>query len=698
MNTSPTISIIMPIYNSALYLRSCLESIIKQTVTDFELICINDGSTDNSLIILKEYANKDTRLKIITKENSGAADCRNLGLSEAIGQYCIFLDSDDLFSMYLLEKLYLQIKIADADICFCNYSGLSGEKTYEILKNSVTQNPFNPNEELNQIFQITHPVCWNKLYKTEFLKKNNLKFLNQASSNDISFVYSSLIMASSIAFVPESLITYRKNNINSITQNADNKIPNVFNAYDELFKTIIKQPNPENYFESFYASLDDVLSYYYCKTQNTPTGLKDYFFLNNEKFIAFLNKKEINLNMLNATLYQRPFISIIVPVYNAEAYLIKALDSLLAQSQKHIEIICINDGSKDHSLEILQNYSHKDNRIKVFNQENSGPAKARNVGLANAAGVYLMFCDADDWYETDMCQEMMSSLILRKTDFAMCDCNIIEQELEHYRNIKTINYHYLKMKGFILLNEYNKQGISVFLWNKIFKMEIIKKYSLSFPTGYEMDDNAFIYQYAAVSDTVYGINKKLYNYRLLGNSIMGKLYSKQTLYKVYDIIKVFAYCISKFKENGLFNDTKWFIRIIYSQTNWALSLLPRRQQYEFLKQLREYVLFNFDVNELKDFPILLLCQEKKYSKVINIITNTKQIEIFGITVFQKIKYPLKTIYYFLGIKIFTKKASIKQYLEYKFNELTNNLQGKTTYLDKQITQLKNALAQQPDRK
>ncbi len=106
MNTSPTISIIMPIYNSALYLRSCLESIIKQTVTDFELICINDGSTDNSLIILKEYANKDTRLKIITKENSGAADCRNLGLSEAIGQYCIFLDSDDLFSMYLLEKLY----------------------------------------------------------------------------------------------------------------------------------------------------------------------------------------------------------------------------------------------------------------------------------------------------------------------------------------------------------------------------------------------------------------------------------------------------------------------------------------------------------------------------------------------------------------------------------------------------------------
>lgn len=122
---STTISIIMPIYNSALYLRPCLDSIINQTLTDFEFICINDGSTDNSLNILTEYANRDTRLKILNKKNSGAADCRNLGLSEATGQYCIFLDSDDLFSPYLLEKLYSQIYNVDADICFCDYSILS---------------------------------------------------------------------------------------------------------------------------------------------------------------------------------------------------------------------------------------------------------------------------------------------------------------------------------------------------------------------------------------------------------------------------------------------------------------------------------------------------------------------------------------------------------------------------------------------
>lgn len=688
---STTISIIMPIYNSALYLRPCLDSIINQTLTDFEFICINDGSTDNSLNILTEYANRDTRLKILNKKNSGAADCRNLGLSEATGQYCIFLDSDDLFSPYLLEKLYSQIYNVDADICFCDYSILSNGNKSRVRIDSKVQNPFTPSDELNQLFQITHPVCWNKLYKTEFLKKHQLQFLNQSSSNDISFVYSSLVLASSITFVSEALIEYRFNNINSITSNTNSKISNVFNAYNKLFEIIAKQPQPENYFESFYTSLNDVLSYYCCNPQNKLKIPLDYSFLKNKKFSKFLHQKETNLNILNAILYQRPLISIVVPVYNAETYLVEALDSLLVQTQQNIEILCVNDGSKDHSLEILQNYAYKDKRIKVFDQQNSGPAKARNTGLDNASGVYLMFCDADDWYEPNMCQEMLSSLILHKTDFVMCDCNIIEQTPEHHRDTGCINYHYLNMKGFISLNQYNKQAISVTLWNKIFNTETIKKYTFNFPSGYEMDDDAFIFQYLAISNTVYGLDKKLYNYRLLGNSIMGKLYSKQTLYRVYDVIKIFAFCIVSFKRNNLFNDKKWFLRIIQSKVNWALSLLSYQGKYEFLKQLRENVLHFYDKKDLKEFPLLLLCSKKKYAKALELLTQTKKVKIFGITVFKKKKSQLKTKYYVLGIKIFSKRASLKQYLDYKFYELASDLQGKTTYLDKQISQIKSLI-------
>jgi len=688
-----TISIIMPVYNSALYLRPCLDCIISQSLTDFEVICINDGSTDNSLNILTEYANKDTRLRILNKKNSGAADCRNLGLSKAIGKYCIFLDSDDLFSPYLLEKLYLQIYKADADICFCDYSILFNGNKSRVQTNFEIQNPFNPNDNLEQLFQITHPVCWNKLYKTEFLKKHQLQFLNQSSSNDISFVHSSLVLASSITFIQEALIEYRFNNINSITSNTNNKIPNVFNAYNELFKIITHQPQSENYFESFYTSLNDVLSYYCCNTQNKLKISLDYPFLKNKKFAKFLHEKETTLNVLNAILYQRPLISIIVPVYNAETWLGDTLDALLVQTQENIEVLCVDDGSKDHSLEILQNYASKDKRIKVFNQKNSGPAKARNVGLANATGVYLMFCDADDWYEPDMCQEMLSSLILQKTDLVMCDCYVIEQTQKHYRNTNTINYHHLNMKGLITLDQHNKQAVSVLLWNKIFKLEAIKKYAFSFPSGYEMDDNAFIYQYLAVSQTAYGLDKKLYNYRLLSNSIMGKLYSKQTLYRVYDLIKVFAFCIFAFKKNNLFNDKKWFLRIIQSQVNWALSLLNYKGKYEFLKQLRENVLHFYDKRDLKEFPLLLLCQKKKYAKALELLTKTKRVKFLGITVFKRKKSPLKTQYYVLGIKVFSKKVSLKKYLDYKFLELANDLQEKTTYLDKQISQIKSIIEQ-----
>ena len=683
----------MPIYNSALYLRPCLDSILKQSITDFELICINDGSTDNSYNILTEYASNDKRFKIINKKHAGAADCRNLGLSEATGEYCIFLDSDDIFSPCLLEKLYSQIYTTNADICFCDYFVTSNGNKSKILKIPNIPNPFCPQDEIAQIFQIAHPVCWNKLYKTEFLRKNKLKFLNQASSNDISFVFSSLILASSITFVSEALIEYRFNNIHSTTLNAKNKISNIFNAFNELFKIIIKQPHAEDYFNSFYTSLNEIISHYCCNVKNKLNISLNYSFLKHKKFAKFLHKKEATLNILNAILYQRPLISIIVPVYNAEIYLTKALDSLLAQTQENIEILCINDGSKDQSLDILQNYTRKDKRIKVFTQENSGPAKARNVGLANANGVYLMFCDADDWYEDNMCQEMLSSMILYKTDFVMCNCNIIEQTPEHHRDTGCINYHYLNMKGLISLNQYNKQAISVLLWNKIFKMDIIKKYTFSFPTGYEMDDNAFIYQYLSISNTVYGLDKKLYNYRLLGNSIMGKLYSKQTLYRVYDVNKIFAFCISIFKNNNVFNDKNWFLRIVLSKVNWALSLLNYQEKYAFLKQLSKNVLCFYEQQELNEFPLLLLCKKKKYQKALELITGIKQFRILGITIFKRKKSQLKTKYYILGFKVFSKKATLKQYLDYRFYELANNLQGKTTYLDKQISQIKSLIKQ-----
>lgn len=110
------ISVIIPVYNVEMYLEQCVNSVMNQTLDDIEIICVNDGSTDNSLHILKELATKDKRLKIINQENLGLSEARNRGIKEAIGKYISFIDSDDWIDVDFLEKLYSAAEENQADI------------------------------------------------------------------------------------------------------------------------------------------------------------------------------------------------------------------------------------------------------------------------------------------------------------------------------------------------------------------------------------------------------------------------------------------------------------------------------------------------------------------------------------------------------------------------------------------------------
>ena len=140
---------------------------------------------------------------------------------------------------------------------------------------------------------------------------------------------------------------------------------------------------------------------------------------------------------------KKTVISIILPVYNCEKFLSRCLEALLIQTYSNIEVLCINDGSTDKSLQILEQYAQKDSRIKVFSQENSGPAKARNLGLAKARGDYLMFCDSDDWYEPQMCECMLKTIELENVDLVICKANVKIQD--NYDSVRTqsgsIAYH-----------------------------------------------------------------------------------------------------------------------------------------------------------------------------------------------------------------------------------------------------------------
>ena len=269
-------------------------------------------------------------------------------------------------------------------------------------------------------------------------------------------------------------------------------------------------------------------------------------------------------------------ISIIIPIYNSEKYLPKCLDALAKQTFKDIEILCIDDGSKDKSLRILNQYASQDSRIKVLTQANSGPAAARNLGVKSATGSYLMFCDSDDWYEPDMCEKMYQTIISQNVDVVVCGCNIIDEE-KNIRLQEDLSYYQLKYEGKQNITTDVFWNTNVLLWNKIFKTDIVKHHKISFPTGYEHDDDCFYWQYMIVSKTAYFLPDKLYNYLRRNNSIMGKVYNK-TNKSIYDMLYVLKYFYEFLQDNNLYQKHQKIFEELYVRGwNICISFLDCKQ-------------------------------------------------------------------------------------------------------------------------
>lgn len=211
----PQISIIMPVYNVHKYLHETIASIQKQTFEDFEVICVDDGSTDGSFDILRETAEKDDRFLLLHQEHSGAGAARNYGFAAAKGEYVIFLDSDDLFDSDLLKKIGQRAISMNADVVSCNYSYLfvGGKKSDQIgiYTNRIANNAkvFSYRDSPDFILQVTGAPVWNKLYKSDYLRQNSLRFDVLASCNDVSFAAVSVAAAERIAYVTDSLILHR---------------------------------------------------------------------------------------------------------------------------------------------------------------------------------------------------------------------------------------------------------------------------------------------------------------------------------------------------------------------------------------------------------------------------------------------------------------------------------------------------------
>lgn len=205
MGKRAIISVIVPVYNASQYLRECIESILSQSFRDFELILVNDGSTDDSLSICESYKSQDDRIRIISGANGGVSKARNRGLDVAKGEWITFADADDYFLEDALLTLYERAMQTGTDLVLANALKLKNGKSSELhrLKNEVLP---------NAIISIKHFALWGYLFNADIIRKNRLRFIDGlAYSEDRIFIYQMARYCKTIAFCNKPIYVYRIN-------------------------------------------------------------------------------------------------------------------------------------------------------------------------------------------------------------------------------------------------------------------------------------------------------------------------------------------------------------------------------------------------------------------------------------------------------------------------------------------------------
>ena len=244
---APLVSVVVPVYNAEKFLPECLESLLKQTMKHIEIICVDDGSTDNSLEILRSYEKKDPRVRVFTQKNQFAGAARNYGLSKARGEYVCFLDADDFFAGNLVEDTYYAAKMNQADavlfnaIYYDNATKEYRETPWLLVKEYAPQNqPFSWKDCPDTLFQITTPCPWTKLFRRQFLLDTGLQFPGLRNSEDVAFTYCAMAMAERIATVDKALVYYRIGLTNSL-EGSKNKQPMCFYEAYRLLQSRLKE-------------------------------------------------------------------------------------------------------------------------------------------------------------------------------------------------------------------------------------------------------------------------------------------------------------------------------------------------------------------------------------------------------------------------------------------------------------------------
>lgn len=621
----PIVSVIMPVYNGETYLRQCLDSVVNQTLKEIEIICVDDGSSDRSVEILKEYAAKDARVMVLQQENAGAGAARNNGLSKASGKYLSFLDSDDFFETDMLEKAVEKIAADRADFVvfrcdhYLNDTNTFKKAAYTLKKQTLPPYmPFNFRQITDNVFKAFVGWAWDKVYDREFVMKHNLRFQEQRTSNDMLFVFSALVLAKRITCLDEVLAHQRRNNGESLSNTREKSWFCFYNALTAL-RDVLKE---KGLYEELKKDFVNYAVHFSLWNLNTITGEcyeKLYTKLHEEWFEElevtghdedyFYNKTEYK-QLADILRYDfkeyNTKLSVVIPVYNAEKYIRQCLDSILTKQKIALEVICVDDCSTDGTPAVLKEYQDKYENVTVIrNETNLYAGTCRNKGLMAAKGQYVHFLDSDD-YVVDNAYEKLYTLA-KENDLDWVKTTSEGFDDETGETVENPRYSMEKMyEGFFgtLLDfqHFPKKFMdymAVVPWNGIYKRHFLLEKNIRFNSLFCVNDRSFFVDTCVKGERMMIAREKIVRHRMnvSGSLVMKRAQHFDCQFESYRIMRQIC------NENHVNDKVRFEIleHEMYDIFVWYRKFLEQGVETERLKQDMKSFLEECDISYFEKY-------------------------------------------------------------------------------------------------
>ena len=585
------VSIIVPFLDTAQYLTECLESIRSQTMTEFEVLCYDGGSTDGSRKIAEEYAKLDSRFKLAEGAVAPLSAARNAGIRLARGKYIAFIDGDDTALPQMLAETVSLAEETNAElVCFScvrydsitdrTISGLHFLDTELVEENGL----FDRDTKPESLFKLSNRKPFARLWRADFMRKNDLVFTDDGYYDDIVPGFISLERAERIACIRGPLYCHRKRRESRVhdrwadagmllrpirtvmtTLRADGCSEAEMTGFAEkalelLTIALENSPRPE-YVRQLLAELTasrDLQSWLRnCEVLMPPEAACQLLSLRGalDQFDQLCSKPKNGKATLLAGQKKTGgcALTLILPVYQSADYLREAMDSILGQTFRDMEVLCIDDGSTDGSLEILLQYAAKDERVCVYSQPHLGVGDARNAGLAEAAGEYIYFMDSDDILVQQALETVVRTAREGELDALYFDADAFYDERcgEKERAFRPV---YARRKAYPAVTD----GLSLFadfcdnreffvtLWNALYRREMLEENRLRFVTRTVHNDTDFTFRAVCSAKRAGYLKERLYRRRIRPGSIITSANYFRSAYSFYVVGNVILSSIREY--------------------------------------------------------------------------------------------------------------------------------------------------------